>query len=97
LIFTTNFAQKENNSILWMNNAPNTSALNGHVAFFATSSVFFFFFFLNNAPNTSTLNGHVASFAISSIYFSYHLKEMVFFFFFFFLQVVDWKLMYMSN
>jgi hypothetical protein len=28
-----------------MNNAPNTSALNGHVASFATSSIDFFFFF----------------------------------------------------
>jgi hypothetical protein len=79
-----------------MNNPPNTYALNGHVASFATFSMDFsycfkemvcvcvFFFFLNNAPNTSALNEHVTSFATSSMDFSYCFKEM-----FFFLQVVD--------
>jgi hypothetical protein len=75
-----------------MNNAPNTFALNGHVASFATSSMDFFFllfqgndfFFFkkNNALDTSALNGHVASFATSLMDFSYCFKEMVFFFFF---------------
>jgi hypothetical protein len=75
-----------------MNNAPNTSALNGHVASFATSSMDFFFllfqgndlfiYFLNNALDTSALNGHGASFATSSMDFSYCFKEMGFFFFF---------------
>jgi hypothetical protein len=51
-----------------MSNAPNTSALNGHIASFAFFFLIFNFYF-NNAPNTFTLNGHVASFAISSMDF----------------------------
>jgi hypothetical protein len=59
-----------------MNNAPNTSALNGHVASFATS--------LMDAPDTSALNGYVASFATSSMDFSYSFKEFYFIFYFFY-------------